>query len=83
MRDAQAAVAADDDEGIDSRLAKSLDQLVGAIELDRIAVLIDRRPFEGIATVGGAEDGAAQMGDAANLVGTEGAAGNPRSGCSR
>ena len=51
---------------------KRRDQVVGAVHLDVLARRIPHDPAEWIAAVGGAENRAAEVGDAADLVGGEG-----------
>src|SRR5512135_569862 len=66
--DFEGAVAADDDEGIQLERPERRDQLIGAVPLAPTAVGPLFPPIEGIAAVGGAEDGAARVGDAPDLA---------------
>ena len=67
VRDLQAAVAADGDQRVEAAGAERRDQVVGAVHLGRGPSGCGVGPAERIAPVGGAEDGAAEMGDAADV----------------
>ena len=69
--DAQRAVAPDGDQRADAVGAERAHQLLGAVVLDPGAVGQPLAPMERIAAVGGAEDGAAEVGDAADFGRTE------------
>ena len=71
LRDAQRAVAADGDQRVDLERPERCDKLVGAVALDRGTTGPGCRPAEGIAAIGGPQDGAAEMGDAAHRVRVE------------
>ena len=64
--DRQRAVAADRDERVDVAGGEQLDELVGAIDLDVGAVGLAHREGRRVAPVGGAEDRAAEVDDAAH-----------------
>ena len=77
--DRQRAVAADRDERVDVAGGEQLHELLGAVDLDVGAVGLAHRVRGGVAAVGGAEDRAAVVDDAADDV--AGAAGStPPSG---
>ena len=65
--DLEAAVAADGDEGVEAAGLEGGHQIVRPVDLHLVAVLVPADAAEGIAAVGGAEDGAAQVGDAADF----------------
>ena len=65
--DLKAAVPADGDEGVEAAGLEGGHQIVRPVDLHLVAVLVPADVAEGIAAVGGAEDGAAQVGDAANF----------------
>ena len=71
LRDAERAVAADRDEGVDAFFVERGNQLVGPIVLAGRAVGALSLPAERVAAVGRAEDGAAQVGNAADGVRVE------------
>src|ERR1043166_3260360 len=71
VRDGQAPVAAYRHEGVEMVLVEGVDQVLGAVFLDDPAVAVQGGPVERVAAIGGAEDGAAQVGDAAHLVGPQ------------
>ena len=70
-RDLHAAVAANGDERVESARAERRDQLVGAVGLPARPIGVGDDVAEWIALVGGAEDGAAEMHDAADVLGSE------------
>src|SRR3989441_9502294 len=71
LRDAERAVAPDRDEGVDALSSKGRDELVGPVMFDHAAVGARLAPPEWIAAVGRAEDGTAEVGDAADGAGVE------------
>src|SRR5574341_149717 len=70
--EAERPVAADGDEHVEPVGAERRDELVGTVSLSPGAVGGLFPPAEGVAAVGGAEDSAAEMGDAADFAGAEG-----------
>src|SRR5690606_19564825 len=64
-------VAADRDEGVNPLAAEGRDQFIGAIALDLASIGKRFDPAEGIAAIGGAEDRATDVGDAAPFVAAE------------
>jgi hypothetical protein len=71
LGDLERAVAADRDDRVDAERARVGHQLVGAVDVDVAAVGLAHRVVERAAAVGRAEDGAAQVGDAAHRLGGE------------
>src|SRR2546428_6302401 len=69
--EAKTSISADCDEGVDPFGPESGDELVGAVPLDPTAVGELLAPPERIAAVGGPEDGATEVCDAADRVGIE------------
>jgi len=69
--DAEGAIAADGDEGVEPVVVEGGDDLVGPVAGDDGAVGLAFGPLEGVAAVGGAEDGAAEVGDAADALAVE------------
>jgi hypothetical protein len=68
VADRQRTVATDRDERIDAELAEHRDQLVGPVDLDPGPVVLLDRVGGGVAAVRGAEDGAAEVHDAAHVA---------------
>ena len=68
LGDGQRPVATDGDERLDAQVARVVEQLVGAVDLEVAPVVLEHRIGERIAAVGRAQDGAAQVGDAAHAV---------------
>ena len=64
LGDVQRTVAADRHEGVDVADGEQLDELVGAVDLDVRAVRLAHREGRRVATVGGADDRAAEVDDA-------------------
>src|SRR5690606_13128762 len=71
VRDLQAPIAADRDQRLESARVEGAAQVVGAVVLVFRALFVEADVAKRVAPVGGAEDGAAQVGDAADLVGPE------------
>src|ERR1041385_5175044 len=71
VRDPERAVAADRNERVEAVRAERVEQLLRAIALDPRSVRLLVAPFQGIAAIRRAEDRAAEVGGAADLVGTE------------
>ncbi|MNX90407.1 hypothetical protein D3C86_1224530 [compost metagenome] len=69
--DAEGAVAADEDQRIQAQLVVAADHLVRHV-LEHGLAILDDRVLEGVAAVGGPEDGAAPRDDAADVVEAEG-----------
>ena len=67
----ETAIAPDGDQRIEPRCMERGDQIVGAVALVLRTGLVAADVAERIAPVGGAENGAADMGDAAHFGGTE------------
>jgi hypothetical protein len=66
--DGQRAVTADRHQGIDLLARKELENLAGKVHVLGRAVRHLHREMQGIPLVGGAQDGAAQVSDAAHLL---------------
>ena len=64
----QRSVAADRDQRIDFMLREAAKQLLGPVHLDPGAVMLSHRVSDWVATIGGADDRAAVVDDAANTV---------------
>src|SRR6185503_1840979 len=71
QRDTQRTVAPDRDERIQPIRPEGIEQLLRAVAFLPHAIGPLMTPFEGIAAVRRAEDGAAEVGDASHLVGSE------------
>jgi hypothetical protein len=65
--DLQAPIPSDGHQRIETAGLKSRNQVVGAVDLVLLAVGVSLNVPKGITAVGSAENGAAQMGDAADL----------------
>ena len=68
VADAERAVATDRDQRVDAALREAVEQLGGPVDLDDGAVGALDREAGGVAPVGGAEDGAAEVDDAAHTI---------------
>ena len=71
VADREGAVAADRDQGVDLVLAELCDQFLGTVDLDERTVGLLDRVAGWIAAVGGAEDRAAGVDDAAHIFAGE------------
>src|SRR5258707_4586659 len=65
--DAEGAVAADRDERVEAQCMKCGDKLIGPVAFVPGTVGTLTPPLEGIAAISGAENGAAEVGDASHL----------------
>src|SRR5664280_2851784 len=66
VRDGETAVTADGDQRVNAAVAKPLQEAVGAVHFHFASVRLLDNPMKTIPAVGGAQDGAAQMGDLSN-----------------